>query len=198
MNLLSIAGFLGSGKTTLLLRVAREFSKRFGQIAIIENEIGEIGIDSKYLRKQGLEIQELFGGCICCVMQLDLIETIKKVEQVVKPDWIILEPTGAADPGDVGKAVRQYTSSVEFICNVVLLDAPRFNMFSEIMIPMLTAQMNAADIVAINKIDEVDSPEVKNIARRVGQLSNGASVVPICAEDGTGVATLIELVLDNG
>jgi G3E family GTPase len=197
MNLLSIAGFLGSGKTTLLLRVAREFSSRFSKIAIIENEIGEIGIDSQYLRKQGLEIQELFGGCICCVMQLDLIETIKKVEQVVKPDWIILEPTGAADPGDVGKAVRQYSPSVEFICNVVLLDAPRFKMFSEIMIPMLTAQMNAADIVAINKIDEVDSVEVKNITRRVGQLTNGADIVPICAEDGTGVTGLIELVLNH-
>jgi G3E family GTPase len=197
MNLLSIAGFLGSGKTTLLLRVAREFSSRFSKIAIIENEIGEIGIDSQYLRKQGLEIQELFGGCICCVMQLDLIETIKKVEQVVKPDWIILEPTGAADPGDVGKAVRQYSPSVEFICNVVLLDAPRFKMFSEIMIPMLTAQMNAADIVAINKIDEVDSVEVKNITRRVGQLTNDADIVPICAEDGTGVARLIEIVLNH-
>ena len=97
MNLLSIAGFLGSGKTTLLLRVAREFSKRFNQIAIIENEIGEIGIYGKYLRQYGLEIQELFGGCICCVMQLDLIQTIKKVERIVKPEWIILEPTGAAD-----------------------------------------------------------------------------------------------------
>ena len=198
MNLLSIAGFLGSGKTTLLLRVAREFSKRFNQIAIIENEIGEIGIDGKYLRQYGLEIQELFGGCICCVMQLDLIETIKKVEQVVKPDWIILEPTGAADPGDVGKAVRQYTPSVDFICNVILLDAPRFKMFSEIMIPMLTAQMKAADIVAINKIDEVDEAQVKSIARRVRQLTSSAGIVPICAEDGTGVAGLIEMALNHG
>ena len=77
MKLLSISGFLGSGKTTLLLRVAREFSKRFSKVAIIENEIGEVSIDSKFLQKEGLEIQELFGGCICCVMQLDLIETIK-------------------------------------------------------------------------------------------------------------------------
>jgi G3E family GTPase len=125
------------------------------------------------------------------------IVTFKKVEQVVKPDWIILEPTGAADPGDVGKAVRQYSPSVEFICNLILLDAPRFKMFSEIMIPMLTAQMNAADIVAIKKLDEVDSVEVKNITRRVRQITNGADIVPICAEDGTGVIGLIELVLNR-
>ena len=63
---------------------------------------------------------------------------------------------------------------------------------------MLTAQMAAADIIAINKIDEVDDAQVKSIARRVRQLTSSAGIVPICAEDGTGVAGLIEMALNHG
>ncbi len=51
MKLLIIAGFLGSGKTTLLLEVAQRLVAVPQKIAIIENEIGEIGIDGKYLRR---------------------------------------------------------------------------------------------------------------------------------------------------
>ena len=46
-------------------------------------------------------------------------------------------------------------------------------------------------------MQKIHSIEVKNINRRVGQLTKGADIVPLCAEDGTGVATLIELVCSS-
>jgi G3E family GTPase len=56
MKLLVIAGFLGSGKTTLLLEVARKLAAASQKIAIIENEVGEIGIDGKYLLQEGCKL----------------------------------------------------------------------------------------------------------------------------------------------
>ena len=73
MNVLCIAGFLGSGKTTILLEVARSLTEDGVRVAVIENEIGEVGVDGGYVREQGLPVQELFGGCICCTLQIGLV-----------------------------------------------------------------------------------------------------------------------------
>ena len=82
MKLLIIAGFLGSGKTTLLLEVAQRLVAVPQKVAIIENEVGEIGIDGKYLHQEGLQVQELFGGCVCCTRHHQRLEdTAEGIEQ---------------------------------------------------------------------------------------------------------------------
>ena len=77
MKLLCIAGFLGSGKTTVLLELARTMTQSGLQLAIVENEIGDVGVDGGYVREAGLPVQELFGGCICCTLQTGLVETLR-------------------------------------------------------------------------------------------------------------------------
>ena len=149
------------------------------------------------MKKEGLEVQELFGGCICCVMQLDLILTLKKIQQTIAPEWVLLEPTGAADPGEVGKAVNARAPFVDKVKMVVLLDAPRFGMFSNMMSPMITNQINAADIVAINKIDEVSEDELETIKSTVAGYTDSTDVVSICAEDGTGVDSLLDMIFND-
>ena len=61
-----IAGFLGSGKTTLL-RNSLEQVFQGKKVAIIMNEIGDLGIDGKVIT--GLEgidkVVELNSGCVC-------------------------------------------------------------------------------------------------------------------------------------
>ena len=58
VKMLCIGGFLGSGKTTLLLRIARSLMKSSFSVAVVENEIGEIGIDGGYLREHGLPVED--------------------------------------------------------------------------------------------------------------------------------------------
>ena len=79
-----ITGESGSGKTTLLLEIARRLAAGSQKIAIIENEVGEVGIDGQYLRQEGLEVQEMFGGCVCCTLSVDLITTLKKLDRSAK------------------------------------------------------------------------------------------------------------------
>src|SRR5210317_1406548 len=101
MKLLIIAGFLGSGKTTLLLQVAKHLAAASKRIAIIENEMGEVGVDGDYLTLEGLHVQELLGGCICCTLAAGLVGTLEKVERLFQPDLVILEATGSARPSDI-------------------------------------------------------------------------------------------------
>jgi len=62
VNVLCIAGFLGSGKTTVLLEVARALTEAGARVAVIENEIGEVGVDGGYVREQGLPV-DYQPGC---------------------------------------------------------------------------------------------------------------------------------------
>ena len=191
MKLLLISGFLGSGKTTLLLEIARHLAGGSEKIAIIENEVGEVGIDGQYLRKEGLEVQEMFGGCICCTLSVDLITTLKKLDQSFGPERVILEATGIARPGDIVPTVRRYASMVDEIQVLVLVDGPRYDMLLEVMNPLVTAQIGAADVVVINKIDEMDEAVIDGIRRSVNDLNEKARVVAISAEQKVNLEDLM-------
>jgi len=186
-----MSGFLGSGKTTLLLEIARRLAAGSQKIAIIENEVGEIGIDGQYLRREGLEVQEMFGGCVCCTLAVDLVTTLRKLEESVQPDRVILEATGVARPGDIVPTVRQYASMVDEIQVLVLVDGPRYEMLLEVMNPLVTAQIGAADIVVINKIDEMDEAGIDCIRRSIKDLNEKTRVVAISAEQRVNLEDLM-------
>lgn len=95
-----LTGFLGSGKTTFLNHIIKENpTKKF---AIIENEFGEINIDSQLVMNTDENIFELSNGCICCSINGDLSALLSKL--VTGPynfDHLIIETTGIADPSAV-------------------------------------------------------------------------------------------------
>jgi G3E family GTPase len=192
MKLLIIAGFLGSGKTTLLLEVAQRLVAVPQKIAIIENEVGEIGIDGKYLHEEGLQVQELFGGCICCTLSADLVSVLQKVEDLFKPAVTIIEPTGLASPGDVLTTVRSCAPIVTDIKLVVIVDATRYKMLYEMLTPLITTQIQLADIVVINKIDRVDGTDIDLIRKNVNQLNPRAKVSAISVEKKINLEPLVK------
>jgi G3E family GTPase len=192
MRLVLVAGFLGSGKTTLLEHIARQLTAAGRKIAIIENEAGEIGIDGNYLRQNGLEVQELYGGCICCTLSVDLVVTLQKVHRLFAPEVVLMEPTGLAWPGDIVAVVRKNVSEVTLYQVVVLVDAVRFEMLMAMLTPLLTAQIEAADILAINKIDEVDQAVLESIAERIRELNPHAQILTISAEKAINLEPLLD------
>jgi G3E family GTPase len=192
MRLVLVAGFLGSGKTTLLEHIARQLTVAGRKIAIIENEAGEIGIDGNYLRQNGLEVQELYGGCICCTLSVDLVVTLQKVHRLFAPEVVLMEPTGLAWPGDIVAVVRKNVSEVTLYQVVVLVDAVRFEMLMAMLTPLLTAQIEAADILAINKIDEVDQAVLESITERIRELNPHAQILTISAEKAINLEPLLD------
>ncbi|MDR0770688.1 MAG: GTP-binding protein [Burkholderiales bacterium] len=100
-----LTGFLGSGKTTLLNHLLSE--NRGEKIAIIENEFGEINLDSRLLTKGAeVEIIELTNGCVCCTVRGELTSALQDLlarrdTGTLSFDRLILETTGLADPAPV-------------------------------------------------------------------------------------------------
>jgi G3E family GTPase len=186
MCLLLIAGFLGTGKTTLLLHVAHHLVSLSKSVVVIENEIGDIGIDGLFLKKNGLEVRELYGGCVCCTMRTDLRNTLLHVKKTWNPDYVLVEPTGAAYPGDVIQNLLTDVTCITSCRVVVLVDPVRYDMLKTMMTPMLDAQLHAATVVAINRIDEVDEETLEKVrtevTKHMEEMENQKPVIPVSAQ----------------
>jgi G3E family GTPase len=196
MRVLLIGGFLGSGKTTLLLRLAKELIRAPSRVAIIENEIGEIGIDGRYISLEGLEVQELYGGCVCCTLKTDLRRSLVKIKRTLNPDWVLLEPTGAAYPHDIIKTISEYSDNVAFYRVLILIDPVRYEMLLEMMTPLLEAQLDAADIIMINKIDEVNENKLNSVTKSIKSLLKmDKPLIKISAEKQKSMEPLIRRIL---
>ncbi len=183
MKIIIIAGFLGSGKTTLLLSMARQLGTAAQQLAIIENEIGEIGIDGQYLNHEGLQVQELLGGCICCTLSMGLIETLEKLNHLYQPALTLIEATGAAYPEAIVDSVRKCRFAVESTHVITLVDAGRFDMLMKMMTPLLSAQIRDADTVLLNKVDRVAPEQVDRIRQDIRELNAPAEIHAVSLED---------------
>jgi G3E family GTPase len=93
-----LTGWLGAGKTTALNRLlAAPHGKR---IAVLVNELGRISIDTQLIVARGGDVLELAGGCVCCKVDIknDLWEGIADIARRSKPDHVVLETTGIAEP----------------------------------------------------------------------------------------------------
>ena len=101
-----LTGFLGAGKTTLLNRILKEDHGK--RIAVIENEFGEVGVDSEIIENSEEQIVEMNNGCICCTVRGDLIKIlgdlkVRRSQGALEFDRVIIETTGMADPGPVAQ-----------------------------------------------------------------------------------------------
>ena len=191
MKLIVVAGFLGSGKTTLILELARRLVTASHQVAIIENEIGDIGIDGARIADQGLLVKELFGGCVCCTLQVGLVDTLQELDRTFAPDYVILEPTGIARPSDLTATVRQYAGSVDGVRVVTLLDAERYEMLTEVIGPLLEGQVADADVIAVTKVDAVEREVVDAVIADVRAGDTSTPLLRVSAERGTNVDALM-------
>src|SRR4029079_15740280 len=93
-----LTGWLGAGKTTALNRMlGAPHGKR---IAVLVNEPGRISIDTQLIVGQGGDVLELAGGCACCKVDIknDLWQGIAEIAERTKPDHVVLETTGIAEP----------------------------------------------------------------------------------------------------
>ncbi len=100
-----LTGFLGAGKTTWLNRLLRE--PGYGSTAVVINELGAVGIDHHLVREASDTVTVLENGCLCCVMNGELIDTLrdlylKRVRmELPEFDRVLVETTGLADPAPV-------------------------------------------------------------------------------------------------
>lgn len=178
MHLLLFAGFLGSGKTSLIIPLAKAVVKSERRAAIVVNEIGEIGIDNQLMRQLDLNVWELVAGCICCTLSADLVTKLQKLDADYAPDLVVVEPSGAADPRNIIRALPYYHGRpLASLRTVSLVDPLRLDMLMEVMTPLITAQIQHADVIVITKSDLATLDQVEFTRRTIHDINPSVRVL---------------------
>lgn len=194
MHLLTISGFLGSGKTTLIIKLAEAALKKNLKVAILVNEIGAMGIDDKLMRQLDLNVYQLLGGCVCCTLASNMPSTLQKLVEKYAPDLVMIEPSGAAELDKVIAALKYYRGiPMKSRRSVVLLDALRLEILIRALTPLITSQVNSADVILLNKIDMATKAEVEKSAMIVAQLRPDMPIFALSAKKDLDPAVIKEL-----
>ena len=181
-----LTGFLGSGKTTLLNHI---LTGRHGlRIAVIENEFGEVDVDSDLVMTSEEEIFQMTNGCICCVVDVrtDLVNILQKLLARPEPfDHILVETSGLADPTPVAATFfmdNDVARRLRLDGVVTLIDA--LHIEGHLDDPLLREHDNqavdqilAADRIVLNKTDLVDEATLVRVEHRIRKINEGAPVL---------------------
>jgi len=184
MKVIILGGFLGSGKTSVLLQLARyiagDTSGNSTKVVILENEIGEVSVDDSLLKRNGYQVTNMFSGCVCCTMSGELILNLRRIRDDFSPELVIMEATGVAFPDNIRKSINQSLPELE-VSVTCITDAKRWLRLLRPMEMLLEGQLEAAEVILINKIDMVDSPTLAAVEVSIRTFNNGAEFFKISA-----------------
>ncbi len=216
-----VTGFLGAGKTTLLRHVLSHARGR--RIAVIVNEFGTLGIDRDTLRACGIAgcdddgIVELANGCLCCTVADDFLPAMEALlARDPPPEHILIETSGLAIPKPLLRAfgwpaVRERVT-VDGV--ITLVDGPaaaagRFADDPDAVAAQRAAdpsldhdnplaevfedQLQAADLVVVNKADLLDAPALAALRAQLAALAPRGARIVAASEGRVDPAILLGL-----
>ncbi|ACG56874.1 cobalamin synthesis protein P47K [Hydrogenobaculum sp. Y04AAS1] len=157
-----ITGFLGAGKTTFMLKAVKEHFKD-KKVAVIVNEIGDVGVDGKILQNVYSNVLELSEGCICCTLQAEFEKGVYEILEKYNPDFLFVETSGASNPFPIMLSLQNIGSLLEGV--VCVVDAKNFHNYKSN--ETFKYQIGSSNIIVINKIDLVSEKELENIENEV-------------------------------
>jgi G3E family GTPase len=170
-----LTGFLGSGKTTLLNHLLG--SAHGTRIGVIVNDFGQVNVDAMSVAGQVDSMISLGNGCLCCVADTsDMDEMLDRLASA-RLDVIVIEASGLADPQTmVRKLLASKDSRVRYGGLVTVLDAAGF-LTTHTEHPELARALKIADLLVLNKIDQVQSPDA--LVAEVRTHNGDSPIVPV-------------------
>lgn len=168
-----ISGFLGTGKTTLLNHLLREFAP--DSVGVLVNDFGSLGVDVHLISpERESPLVELNGGQIfCSCISGHFVDSL--VELSGAPiSGILVEASGMAKPRAlapiIAEAKRRSNDRFYYAGMVAVVDAPRFEKMRT-TVNAVEEQIVYADLVVINKCDDVTEEKIAGVARAVAELN---------------------------
>ncbi len=153
-----ITGFLGVGKTTMLTNSVKQYFND-KKIAIVVNEFGDIGVDSKVLTNVYSEVLEISEGCICCKLAEEFESGVTEIIKNYDPEIIFVETSGASEPFPIFLSLQNLGISVDGI--VCVVDAKNFTSYKDNSTAKY--QLGGSNIIVLNKTDLVNEDEAKEV-----------------------------------
>ena len=187
-----ISGFLGAGKTTLIKKLYGNVFKK-EKVALIENEFGEIGIDSKFLQGSGVNIKEINSGCICCSLVGSFAESMKEIVDTYAPDRVIIEPSGVGKLSDIVKAVEGVECDLKLNIVATVVDAGKVKMYRKNFGEFYDDQIKQANTVIMSKVDKVSQEKIEESFAIIREMNETAMIVTTPVTEDNGEKILLSL-----
>jgi G3E family GTPase len=211
LRFVMVGGFLGAGKTTTLARLARFYQGRGQKVGLVTNDQAENLVDTTNLRAQGFAVEEIAGACFCCRFN-DLVEKVGSLEVGARPDVILAEPVGSCtdlvatvvqplkDLYGLRFEVAPYAVLFKPAHGLGILDPQpsRRGGFSPKAEYIFRKQLEEADALVVNRIDEMAPAEIERVVTLVTARFPGVPVLKISAKTGTSFETLPALLDQEG
>jgi cobalamin biosynthesis protein CobW len=176
---LVVSGFLGAGKTTLVKHLIADAQRQGLKLAVISNEFAELGIDRALLQDAGGPgYVELEGGCVCCQLSNELLETLQNLWETIRPDRVVVETSGVALPFEtlinfwrepitewVGESLAVVVANAEQVAEGRDLEGT------------FEQQVSSADIVVLNKVDLVAEKSLERVETLLQDMAPDAPFI---------------------
>lgn len=203
-----IGGFLGAGKSTTVARLAEHFLAMGKRVVVVTNDQTTDLVDTHSLRNQGFDVGEVAGACFCCSFN-ELTGVVEKLSAQRRPDVILAEPVGSCTDL-VATVIRPlenvYAEPLDIAPYGVLLK-PSHGMrilsgqqggFSPKAEYIFRKQIEEADFVAINRIDQLDESEVAKLEQLIAAEYPDRPVIRMSAKTGEGFSAFVEFLSQAG
>ena len=189
-----ISGFLGAGKTTFIQKLLSDALKG-ENVVLIENEFGEIGVDSGFLKNAGIEIREMNQGCICCSLVGDFETSLKEVIEQYHPDRILIEPSGVGKLSDILSAVKSVSENLDVQLDgaVTVVDATKAKLYNKNFGEFFDDQIRFATSVVLSRMDIASGDKAEEAVNIVRGVNPHANLITTALADLSG-AKLLEII----
>ncbi len=173
-----VAGFLGAGKTTLLNHIlTAEHGRRIG---VLVNDFGSINVDAELVTEVEEGMITLANGCVCCSIRTDLIQAVLQLaDRADRPEHIVIESSGVADPTGVYDAFLQPEIRNEVLVDGVLtvVDAEHALGMPDEEAGLARSQVAGGDLVVLNKTDLVDSATTSRVKEWIRDIRPSVEIL---------------------
>lgn len=166
-----ITGFLGAGKTTFIHDYLHYFKKQGEKIMIIENEFGDVTVDSYLLADEDCSVSDLTGLCMCCVGKAAFIRLLAKCA-ASGCDRIIVEPSGIYDVDEFFEVLSlpQIAEVCEIGSILTIVDPEATKGLTKEAAYLLFAQMLSSGTVILSRTQCLSEKVVANALEELNML----------------------------
>jgi Ni2+-binding GTPase involved in maturation of urease and hydrogenase len=209
IRFIMIGGFLGAGKTTTLARLAAHYTQQGKRVGLVTNDQAQNLVDTNSLRSQGFTVEEVPGACFCCKFD-ELVSKIGDLSQAERPEIILAEPVGSCTDlvATVVQPMKDLHATEIRVAPYTVLFKPSHGLrilrnessgFSPKAAYIFRKQLEEADAIVVNRLDELDSEKRAELKRLLQEQYPETPVLFVSARTGDGFPALLELLsLDGG
>ena len=204
-----VGGFLGAGKTTTLARLAQYHMDQGLNVGIVTNDQADDLVDTNMLRSLGFDVGEVAGACFCCNFD-ELMSTVQQISQQTRPDIILAEPVGSCTDlvATVIQPIKKLFDAEFVIAPYAVILKPSHGRrvlrneagtgFSPKAAYILKKQIEEADLVLINRADELTDAQCEELESLIHRHIPERPVLKISAKTGQGFDALTEWLAQDG